>query len=420
MHATVAPRRHQVQASPILECYEFVPYNEDDIAHNDPLLPIYIQVMESYVRQQLESAVLDYEIANGIKNRELIARFLKESSVANRKKINDNDLKPFLKHSTFHMINVLIKMFDIQHDKFYLENMKNLIQLERGNMLSDAVYSFIQNSHCLKTCLDIVTENCSKENGKLRVIECNAEDGLVFKNAISHLSMQPGLHLDYKVVCSESDVLDPELLENFGLEPVVWKISSGSPPSSQLIGADLVVLGNVLHKQNSIQETLSSVANLINDDGFLLVIEPTINLIVPLCFVALAKDLSYISDLEERSFGPFCTKEKWQEHLSLSGFKIVAQKSDGLLHTMFLCRKKSSAEVSLSNQTTIDVDDHSYVWVEDIKEALNAQEESTATGHSVWLKAKECHSGIVGFANCLSREPGGSKIRFDINIYSVS
>lgn len=412
LHATVAPRRQQVQALPLVERYDFVPYTEDDIAASkDPALCHYVRLVERFVRQQLKSSVVDSGTTNGLKNRELITKILKESPVTGEV-VSEDELKQLQGQSKFLMINVLKKIFDVEHDEFYLKNMEDLMLLERDNLQSDVAYSFIRNEHCLKTCLDVVIENCSMESGKLRVVECNAEEGFVFKNATSYLSTQPGLHFDYTVVCSDSDVLDRELVENLCLQPVIWKISSGSPPPSQLIGADLVILGDVLHKQRNILETLSFVANLVHDKGFLLVIEPTANLIVPLSFFALSNDLSYISDQKERCFGPFCTQEKWREHLSASGLKIVAQKSDGLLHTIYLCRKKSAAEVNLSNQTTIDVDGESYTWVEGIKEALIAHEKSSSVcGQNIWLKAKELHSGIIGLANCLSREPGGEKIR---------
>lgn len=410
LHATVAPRRQQVQALPLVECYDFVPYAEDDIAGSDPALCHYMQLVERFVRQQLKSSIIDSGTTNGLKNRELITKILKESPLTGEA-VSEDELKQLQGQSKFQMINVLKKIFDVEHDESYLKNMEDLMLLERDKLQSDVAYGFIRNGRCLKTCLDVVIENCSMESGKLRVVECNAEEGFVFKSAMSYLSTQPGLRLDYAVVCSDSDVLDPELVEHLCLEPVIWKLSSGLPPPSQLIGADLVIFGDVLHRQKNILETLSLVANLVHDNGFLLVIEPTTKLIVPLSFFALSNDLGYISDPKERCFGPFCTQEKWREHLSASGWKIVAQKSDGLLHTIYLCRKKSSAEVNLSNQTTIDVDGQSYAWVEGIKEALIAQEKSSVGGQNIWLKAKELHSGIIGLANCLSREPGGEKIR---------
>lgn len=414
LHATVAPRRQQVQSAPVLEQYEFVPYEETNLAQSEPTLNEYSAILEKYVYQQLESLV-NGGVSNGVKNCGLIADMISKQPLAKgHTKVTDEEMNRFSGRPTFCVIDVLKRMFEIRHDENFAQNIKNLILSERSNVLSDAAFGFIRNDRCLKTCLDVVIENCSMESGKLRVIECAAEESLVFTQAIPQLSTQPGLRLEYQAVCSDSSALDPELVEQTGVETAEWNISAGVPPPTRLAGADLVILGSVLHRQKNIHEVLLSIEGLVRDDGFLLVIEPTRNLLVPWCFFAMTQDLAYISDLKDRSFGPYCTEEKWRELLDLAGYHVVAQKSDGLQHTAYLCRKKSSTAISPSDQVTIDVDDPSFVWVEDVKKAL--AEQAASPDHNVWLRSREVNSGIVGLTNCLCREPAGERIRCAFNL----
>jgi fatty acid synthase len=117
-----------------------------------------------------------------------------------------------------------------------------------------------------------------------------------------------------------------------------------------------------------------------------LLIEPTKNFAIPWALFALANDLGVMSDLSSRSFGPFCDESTWIRILDDAGFQIVAQKSDGLLNTVFLGRISTKALVP-SCPSSIDIDEPSFKWFEQVKSAMASEQSSFSK--PVWLDVAE-------------------------------
>jgi fatty acid synthase len=73
-------------------------------------------------------------------------------------------------------------------------------------------------------------------------------------------------------------------------------------------------------------------------------------------------------------------------------------------------RKNYQLWKKLSNETLTDtivnLDEKNYQWVEQIKTLL-----SNSTSQRVWLVSNQLDNGILGFFNCLRREPGGQSLR---------
>jgi hypothetical protein len=73
-------------------------------------------------------------------------------------------------------------------------------------------------------------------------------------------------------------------------------------------------------------------------------------------------------------------------------------------------RKNYQLWKKLSNETLTDtivnLDEKNYQWIEQIKTLL-----SNSTSQRVWLVSNQLDNGILGFFNCLRREPGGQSLR---------
>ena len=302
-------------------------------------------------------------------------------------------------------MRVFSQIFAIEHDANFAQNLGRVVSTELSNLHADAAFGFIRNERCLKSCLDIVVENCCSESGLLKIVEFGASIGRVYEQAVPHLASEPGLNLKYSVTGSGLDSLDVDVIERFGLQSIPWNMDDSPTPPNQLLGVDVVVLGNVLHQQKNISHALSVLSGLVRDGGFLLVLEPTKNFALPWCLFALTRDVSYISDLEDRSCGFFCHIETWHKIFEENNLEVISEKSDGLFHTAFLLRKMESHVAT--DPVIIDVQDQSFSWVEDIKTAVASEENQV-----VWLKCEEMpQSGVVGLVNCLRREPDGGKLR---------
>ncbi|XP_035825349.1 fatty acid synthase-like, partial [Aplysia californica] len=77
---------------------------------------------------------------------------------------------------------------------------------------------------------------------------------------------------------------------------------------------------------------------------------------------------------------------------------------------MYLLRKKQKIPI---NPTFIHMEGLECSWLEDIqKEMALLEAEPADSGKRLWLVSETMNSGVVGFVQCLRREPGGDKVRF--------
>jgi len=209
---------------------------------------------------------------------------------------------------------------------------------------------------------------------------------------------------------------DPALAQSvdaelFAIDTIEWSLESSKSIPDLAAGADLVILANVLHRHDNISTALSAASSLVSERGFLLIVEPTSNFAIPWCFFAMTHDVTNMSDLGSRTCGPYCDEETWTTLLKNVGLTPVAQKSDGILHTIFLCRKLSSISPPQAPKT-IDVDDTSFSWLNEVKTVMAEERSGPGANCSVWLRARNADSGIVGMLNCLRREPNGDRLRY--------
>ena len=157
-----------------------------------------------------------------------------------------------------------------------------------------------------------------------------------------------------------------------------------------------------MNRQPNLSEALKNCLSLLRENAFLLVLEPTKNF--SLALTLLGQLDANVSD--ERTCGRFCNEVTWVKEFEKAGLQVVSQVHDGLVHTAFLLRRKTT-EAPKGEVKWLDVSIDTYDWVEDLKSYVVDDKVSR-----IWLKAENPSSGVVGLTACLRRESDGNKIRW--------
>jgi len=421
LHATVAPRRNQVQSAPTLEHYTFTPYFESNLASApDHNLVDYADTCHTFVYNHLKKLFNGSEVQNGVKNIGLLKNLIADTKSS---EIHPSRVQTTGSPENNATLRLLQNIYEVKHDENFSKNINNLLESAKSELQRDPVLGFFRTERGgLKSCLDIVLENCiSDKQSKLKVMEYTGSLAQIYDTAVGQFQSQPGLQLDYTVTGpGVEESLDQELLARIGAESVSWDVNGTGSVPAKIAQVDLVIAAGVLHRCAKISDALASLQALLRDGGFLLVVEPTKNLLLSWSLFALTHDLSYISDLEHRSAPPFNSESMWTKELVAAGLQVVAQKSDGVCHTAFLCRRKPSTvgadKHSMSPPQVIDISETDLSWVEEVKTSMTTETVggSDADQSVLWLRSDvlhSAHSGIVGMVNCLRREPSGHRIR---------
>jgi len=412
LHATVAPRRQGVHAAPTLESHTFVPYVESNLASlsGDSSVAEYAEICSCLVSQKLHN-LIETGTDNGLQNRQMMCRlFSKETSTYGS--VPAEKLTKYLEASDCCLLKALDKILSVEHTEKFVENVRSVASSAGPDIaVVDRLSGFVRADRCFKTCLDVVLENLSVEGSdtRIKVVECDASIGQAYRHTVHQLLSQPAVSVKYFATDSSfSSSANDEFAEKLGVTSVDWSLNSTKPIPDQIKKSDLVILANVLHRQPNLAIALRTSAEVMSDCGFLLVVEPTLNFGIPWALFALANDLEVMSDLSSRSFGPYCNELTWTNLFLDAGLEVVAKKSDGLLNTVFLCRRV----VAHPNVVSINVDGSSFSWLEEVKAVMVNEQASSDT---VWLKSTlHPSNGIVGMMNCLRREPNGSRLRYNL------
>lgn len=283
----------------------------------------------------------------------------------------------------------------------FVQNIKRVLEAYKSGLVIDRLLSNLIQSRSLKPCLDLVIENSTVST--MKVLELESQADSITKLVLDHLNSQPMSFIDYtKATLEESDN------KTSGIKQMLWDVNENPPEN--LRGMRLVIAHNFLHRQSNVQNSLENISKVLDDDGFLLVHEITHNAHLHLAVLGLLTELPVLSEI--RSVACYCNEEKWLELFEKENFQVVSQKSDGLLNTIFLLRKKLSN--ALQSQTVLNIDLDITKSVEDLKKKLLEVAEKPK-GDNLWLLANENSNGVVGMVNCLRKEPGGEKIRCILN-----
>jgi len=411
LHADVATRRKRVQPSPVLQSVHFIPYDERSLASSHLGSPVleYAETCTGFVLERMQ-LLLSSNVEDGLHNLKLMRQLVDEASWT---PADGGKLMEYLSSPDSVALKTLEKIFALSHDDAFAQNINSIVSASWADVVSsDRLLGFARSDRCFKTCLDVVLENIPASSGDdhIKIVECDAGTGQAYPHVIRQLALHPFISVSY-IAADPTQLIDAELAKKLGIETVEWSLEGTQPvPTGLASGADLVILASVLHRHDNISRALSAASSLVCDNGFLLIVEATSNFAIPWSFFALTQDVTQMSDISSRTCGPYCDERTWRTLLTNAGLSLIAQKSDGILHTVFLCRKLSSTSLEHIPRI-IDVDGPSFQWLEEVKSVMAEERNEPHSNCSVWLRAKTADSGLVGMMNCLRREPNGDLLR---------
>ncbi|CAL1537406.1 unnamed protein product [Lymnaea stagnalis] len=402
LHATVAPKRG-LQIAPTIEEYRFVPYAE---RVNFPAsLENYTKHCLNYVLENLKRVITDDS------NDALLNKDLLNDVVSNNKPSDQSNLQDFISVPNSGLAQVLNKIFNLPSANLK-ENVRNILQSFQSELSSDRLLSSLNSQDILKPCIDIVIDNTPVS--KLSIFEAGAAHSTLYRKLIPMIKTQPTLNVAY--TAADKSPLDKDV-KSFGVKSSQWDPStSKSVPPGQV---HLLVLKNVLHKQADINTTFETVSGMVSPDGFILVEEVTKNFPLYLALEAIAEKLSDNTSADVcRVCGCYLSEGSWVEIFSRHGYEVIYRKSDNLLSTIFLLRKKKQI---VSTPVLISIDDLQCSWLDDLKSKMK-ELENASEDTRLWLLATKEINGLMGFVNCLKLEAGGEKVRsiFVSNLKSSS
>ncbi len=177
----------------------------------------------------------------------------------------------------------------------------------------------------------------------------------------------------------------------------IWDIDLQAPAN---VGEDLdlIVASNAIHAADNILNSLQHIYHALNDDGFFLLHETTHGGAQNACMWGFIDELWDYNDPDVRSYGALVTHKTWQQLLKQAGFEIVSIKDDGILLTLYLCRKKRS-----NAHKSIQYNDYTAEFRKQIQHSLTAQEE--VNNQRIWVSGDGITTpGLPGMMNCLRKE----------------
>ena len=393
LHATTAPRRHHVQ-QPTLEKHLFVPYIQTNTSHANSNLSQYTEATKKYLAKRVHE-ILDNEKQRKEETNGLCEDIIKADIPKNGDHFDYDKLEKYLGNPKCVLLHILQQVAHTDNGEFE-NNVKNLLRGEDSDLSKDVLLGNLLDAQTLKPLLDVVMENSISQT--MKFVEVEADVGGLYERVPALLQSQPKISMNYIATASNPKSLDEERMSSLGVQKEQWAVE-GTPPS--LAEANLVLARNYLCNQENIASNLAVFADILQEGGFLLIKETTRNFVVSV-------GISLLGGCSGTQCKHFLSESQWEELLTEAGFTVIMRVSDGLLSTMFLCRKESKLD---SESAVLYIDDHEYSWVSKVKESLASEADATSS-QRVWL-ASRCQptSGIIGLVNCLRLEPGGERIR---------
>ncbi len=264
----------------------------------------------------------------------------------------------------------------------------------------DPLLSGLVKSDCLKSILEVILQNGSSMKVNAVQYDVNKQNVGICKSLLSFSDQIPYVDMTYTMAgpgfhgtLDETD----SLLSKVSV--VKWD-QDEVPREIQEV--DVMILDNVLSSTARCPiEFLSQIAHVVRENGFVLIQEPTKDLTLPF----LLKTLSGTGPPDE---GCLRDAASWKSIFQKAGLKLVAEKSDGLLNSMFLCRRTDSTSPEKNIIVFVKADDMDFRWVDDLQRGLRRQAEE---GGTVWLYSDNPLNGIYGMMKVLKLEMPKADIR---------
>ncbi|VDN07232.1 unnamed protein product [Thelazia callipaeda] len=278
------------------------------------------------------------------------------------------------------------------------EKMQNTMKIFSMDRLWSAAFVY---DRILKTVQDVCIENSVGHNSKICALEFNSTEQLKF--CVDSVSSHPLLEVEWFCAGPKVNDMDENTLVQLGVKKVLTNLEDKhfSPPS-EIKNCDLVILDKVLSRKMDVIQYLLKCKELLRDDGFITIIEPTSDYEIALAIQGLSGEPINISNFD-RIYGSYFTHEHLLELFDKCGFRLCNYQTDSsMMTTMYAIRKIPS---QIREPVFVDTDDiKEFTWIEPlqkiIEERLNEPDYKT-----IWLTStKVRNNGLLGLALCFNEE----------------
>ncbi|MFH4976009.1 hypothetical protein AB6A40_002718 [Gnathostoma spinigerum] len=405
--AHTVTRRLHTNGQVFYEKIFFVP-QYDDCALNDfteqrDQLVSYRNFVRSIVANGLKRWH-DSGLLKKMKNGDLLEKAV--GKIKNVSKISDEEKKRWLEDAkspcavalqeifTYNPANDDFEAFEL-HIADMMQNSKKTFDLDR---LWSAV---LVHDRIIKPVQDICVENSTGHNVKFCGVELNSTEQL--KYLVEAVSSHPLLEMDWTVTGPNVDSMDESTLVQLGSKKVkcVFDEKNFSAPV-ELKNFDYLMLDKVLSTKADPLQYLGRCKEILRDDGFMMIVEPTSDYEVAIAIEGfLGNDINLQE--EGRIYGRYFTHEQLMRLFAESDLRVVTYQTDpSMMTTVYALRKNP---VLLRDPVFIDVDDvKDFTWIEPLQklidERLNEPENKT-----IWLMSTKVRdNGVVGLALCFNEE----------------
>jgi len=389
---------------PIYDETRFVPYTAITKLPNADCLREYATDCLQYAIKGIETALDSGKFPALTKNKKLITDSLKDFK--NKKTSStDLDLVKSCQLPNSALAKTLKKLLPTgtTADPMTVEE---VVTAAKTDLAQDCLIDSLGTEETLRGALQIVKYN-NPEAQANTIVELDAASSRLYRHIHPYLLVRAGITyhgLDAGRL--------PKDFKGQGYKGVQWDLNNTAPEPD--VNAELLVLKNVLHKQADIDATMKRLMPLVNPGGFVLVQEITHNFPLFAALEGLNHDLVIPDAKEPREFGRYFTDSTLQSAFARLGLDLVFRKSDNLLSTMYLLRKKFDVPLEPTFIRMGDVQDYSW-FKEAQKEMIKIESEPKESGKRLWLVSDTYNCGVVGMVQTLRKEPGGEKVRLVLN-----
>ncbi|VAW64320.1 Malonyl CoA-acyl carrier protein transacylase [hydrothermal vent metagenome] len=393
----IMPSTHK-QDDAVLSSVEFVPFNEAKcIEKTDNTVLEYIQLVNSYILTQA-SKLFSYAEDKNINIPEHIKKLKKIISSSGYRGYTDDQMLKFESHPNAILLRLAKHVYS-QPELLLKDAMPLIVSFDEYNELykNDIAIAFLYKDKYLGSMIQIVMENAGVSGG-VNFCEVGAGTGGITSHILPFLRSTE----DSYTITDISGGFFENMKDEFSLynkvtEYVSWDISEKAPDVRNNL--HLVAASNVIHASPNIRQALKNIHDSLADDGFFLLHEVTHGYSLALGVWGFIEDIWNYNDENERSNGAFTSKKRWFEILEESGYDLISTKDDGLLSTLFLCRKKSTKTI-----------DNIVINTNKIGQDLLVIQEKLSDIHGdgksrLWLKGSiHTTPGLIGMINCARKE----------------
>ncbi|CAD5216831.1 unnamed protein product [Bursaphelenchus okinawaensis] len=260
--------------------------------------------------------------------------------------------------------------------------------------------SCMLHDRLLKTAQDICVENSAGHKNKFAGVELTSSDQI--KHAKNGISSHPLLEIDWNCVGPNVDDLDENTLTQLGANR--QKLVFDGPDfknNTEIKNLDYLLLDRILWRQKNPVEYLARCAELLRDDGFMIINEFTKDYELAYFVQGL---LGYnLPQDQNRAFGVYYTQSQLGTLFQDAGYRICLRQSDPSLSTTTYVIRKTPDQPR--EPAIVDIDDiKEFNWIEPLQKVIEERLKEPDY-KTIWLNStKVRNNGTLGLALCFVEE----------------